>query len=148
MLVNLPGWDHRFCVCCSFSTRHRQTAWTVLEYWGMAALVRHLPMSFAPHRPVPLLVVVRRNRAANTDPMFFLVDSSANSHVRADHSHRSISNGRGRACRKDLLLALVELLSLPSATLLLKMMGHRRSSPIAEMVAKLEPPPRRFRRLE
>jgi hypothetical protein len=108
----------------------------------MAALVRHLPMSFAPHRPVLLSVVVCRNRAANTDPKFFLVDSSANRHVRAVHSHCA------RACRKYLLLALVELVSSPFATSLLKMMGHRRSPPNAAMVAKLEPPPRHFRRPE
>jgi hypothetical protein len=108
----------------------------------MAALVRHLPMSFVLHRPVPLSVVVRRNRAANIDSKFVLVDPSANRHVVAAHSHC------GRACSKNLLLALVELMSSPFATSLLKMMGHRRSSPNAAMVAKLEPPPRRFRRLE
>jgi hypothetical protein len=119
----------------------------VLEYWGTAALVHHLPMSFALHRPVPLLAVVRHNRAANSDPKRFRRDSNTNNHLRC-HSHRSISNVRDRACRKDLLPALVELLSLPFATLLLKMMGHRRNPPNAEMAAKLEPPPRRLRRLE
>ena len=113
----------------------------------MAALVRRLPMSFVLHRPVPLSGVVRsqevrRNRAANIDSKFVLVDPSANRHVVAAHSHC------GRACSKNLLLTLVELVSSPFATSLLKMMGHRRSPPNAAMVAKLEPPPRRFRRFE
>ena len=123
----------------------------------MAVLVHHLPMSFAPHMPVLLLVVVRRNRAANADPNSFLVGSSAKSHARAVRSrcaracssHDRAAHSRcARACRKDLLLAVVELVSSPFATSLLKMMGHRRSSPNAAMVAKLEPPPQRFRRPE
>ena len=99
----------------------RQTAWTVLEYRGTAR-----PMSFALRRPVPLLALVRHNRAANTDPNLFLVDSSTNNHFRAVQFHCA------RACRKN-LLALVELVSSPFATSLLKMMGHRRSSPTAAM---------------
>ena len=95
-------------------------------------------MSFALRRLGPLLVLVRHNRAANTDPNLVLVDTKANTHFRAAaQSYGSIPNVRDCAAVElsGFSPAFVELL-LPSAILLLKMMGHHRNPPNVQMLAK------------